>query len=203
MKKALILLDLQYDFFPGGMNVIDGSGDILPKIQQLISEFDLVFATQLWFPPTHISFAANHLWRKPNQEIDIDDTTVLLQNMHCVANSFGAELRDELDKSKIKKTIQRGTFEKIMPHSAFFENDKNHSTGLLEILKNLKIEKVFIGGVNSNDSISNTTKESIESGFKTLVYKDLCAGMNEIDFEALNESGATILSFEDSLNLRQ
>ena len=108
--KALILVDLQNDFMPWGSVGIEKSDEIIPLANQLMEQFDLIVASQDWHPAIHKSFAANHPWRMPGQIVDLNGIPQLLWTMHCVQESFGAEMVAELNLSKISKIIKKMLF---------------------------------------------------------------------------------------------
>ena len=121
--KALLLIDLQIDFCSGGILEVLGSNELIPIANQLMEKFDLVIATQNWHPANHASFAANHLWRKPGQVIDLHATPQILWPMHCIQGSFGAEFAPQLNTSQINKIFQKGTDPNIGSYSGFFRTN--------------------------------------------------------------------------------
>jgi len=103
---ALILKNLQNDFMSLGAVPIAGAEDFIAKANEEMKKHDVVIALQKWYPADHKSFAANHLWRKPGQEITIEEETVKLDIIHCVADSFGAAFVKDLDLEKINYIIK-------------------------------------------------------------------------------------------------
>jgi nicotinamidase/pyrazinamidase len=145
--KALILVDIQYDFCPGGALEVKNGDEVIPVANQLSSKFDLVVATQDWHPADHGSFAANHPWRYPGQVIDLNGLEQILWPIHCVQNSFGAEFVKELDTSNFAAVIQKGTDKGIDSYSGFFDNGHRKATGLHDLLQEKDVEEVYIMGL--------------------------------------------------------
>ncbi len=172
--KALILVDLQNDFMPWGSVPIEGSDEVIPLANRLMDQFELIVASQDWHPANHKCFAANHPWRMPGQVIEINGNAQLLWTMHCVQESFGAELGIELDIDKISKIFKKGTNIEMDSYSAFFENDPKKSNGLDEYLKQEKVDEIFIIGLMTDFGVKQTAEDAVKLGFKTNVIIDGC-----------------------------
>lgn len=104
--KAIILNNLQNDFTAIGAQPMSDTEDLLEKVNATMDNYDVVIAIQKWYPATHPMFAANHPWRKPEQEIEVDGEKMVLKIIHCVAESFGAAFPSSLDQSKINFIIR-------------------------------------------------------------------------------------------------
>ena len=172
--KALILIDLQNDFMSWGSVPIEGSDEVIPLANRLMEQFDLVLASQDWHPANHNCFAANHPWRMPGQVIEIDDNIQLLWTMHCVQESFGAELGVELDTDKISKIFRKGTNAGMDSYSVFFENNHKKSNGLDEYLKTQQVDEIFIIGIMTDFGVKQTAKDAVKLGYQTNVIIDGC-----------------------------
>src|SRR5205809_7131957 len=135
--NALILVDLQNGFLPGGALAVPEGDRVLPIANALArsTAFDLVVATQDWHPANHGSFAANHPGKKPGDVIDLHGLRQILWPVHCVQNSRGAEFAAALDRSRIAKVIQKGTDPAIDSYSGFFDNGHRKATGLGDYFK--------------------------------------------------------------------
>ena len=118
--KALILVDIQVDFCPGGALAVEGGNEVIPIANDLMDHFDLVIATQDYHPANHGSFAANHPWRKPGQVIDLHGLPQVLWPIHCVQGSFGSEFAPGLNTKKINAVFPKGTDPDIDSYSGFF-----------------------------------------------------------------------------------
>ncbi len=176
--KALILVDIQNDFCPGGALEVTEGDKVVAIANAIMDKFDLIIATQDWHPANHGSFAANHLWRKPGQVIELNGLEQILWPMHCVQESFGAEFHKDLNTEKINKIFQKGTDVEIDSYSGFFDNGRKKSTGLSDYLKDLKIEKVYVMGLATDYCVKFTALDALEQGFETYVIKDGTKGVN-------------------------
>ena len=172
--RALILIDIQNDFMPWGSVGIEKSDEVIPIANSLMEQFDLVIATQDWHPANHKCFAANHPWRLPGQVMEINGLPQLLWTIHCVQDSLGAELVNELATDKVLKIIQKGTNLEVDSYSAFFENDRLKSNGLEEYLKEKGIKEVFITGLAAEFGVKHSAIHAAQLGLKTNVIIDAC-----------------------------
>ena len=120
MERALILVDIQNDFLPGGALEVGDGNAVVPVANTLMQHFDLVVASKDWHPANHGSFAANHPWRKPGQVIDLNGLDQILWPIHCVQESYGAEFARDLQDEQIEKIFYKGTDPEIDSYSAFF-----------------------------------------------------------------------------------
>jgi len=175
--KALILVDLQYDFCPGGALEVAEGDQVIPIANALLDQFDLVVATQDWHPANHGSFAANHPWRKPGQVIDLHGLPQVLWTIHCVQGSFGADLVDELNKEKITKIFVKGTDPEIDSYSGFYDNGHRKSTGMGEWLKEQGVTEVYVLGLATDYCVKFTALDAVELGFETHLIQDACRGV--------------------------
>ena len=176
--KALILVDLQNDFCPGGALAVEQGDQVIPIANQLMDKFDLVVATQDWHPANHGSFAANHPWRKPGQVIDLHGLQQALWPIHCVQESFGAEFVQNLDQSKITKIFVKGTDPEIDSYSGFFDNGHRKATGLGDYLKAQGVQEVYVMGLATDYCVKFTALDALKLGFKTSLIVDGSRGVN-------------------------
>lgn len=171
--KALVLVDLQKDFLPGGSLAVEEGDQVIPKINGLINNnFDVVVATQDWHPSDHGSFASNHEDKKPGDKIELQGTDQVLWPDHCVQNTEGAAFADALDTSKFEKVIKKGTDPKIDSYSGFYDNEHEKATGLHEYLQQQNVDTVVIAGLAADVCVKFTTLDALELGYKTKVVKD-------------------------------
>ncbi len=208
MIKALILVDLQNDFCPGGALAVTEGNEIIPVINKLQEKFDFIVATQDWHPTDHVSFAANHENKKIGDLIPWGNSQQILWPVHCVQKSDGAEFVKELDTHKIKKIIQKGTDKMVDSYSGFFDNDQKSSTGLGEYLKNQGIDEVYIAGLATDYCVKYTVLDALKLGFKTNLILDASRGVNlnkndvENAVKEMKDSGAKVVSSKDILSLQ-
>lgn len=204
-NEALILVDLQYDFLPTGFLPVPDGDAVVPMANQLMSHFQTVVATQDWHPATHGSFAANHPWRKPGQVIDLHGLDQVLWPIHCVQNSFGAELVAELEQSRITKVFQKGTDPKVDSYSGFFDNGHRNSTGMSEWLKEQGVDTLYVMGLATDYCVKFTVLDGLSEGFQVNWITDACRGveLNEGDIAqaiaAGAAAGAKLISHKDVL----
>ncbi len=176
--KALIIVDVQNDFCPGGALAVEGGDKIIAVINTLQLEFDLVVATQDWHPGDHKSFAGNHPGKKAGDMIPLEGLTPVLWPDHCVQGTVGAELCADLNKNKIKTIIQKGTDPGIDSYSGFFDNEHRKSTGLDEFLRKHGVDEVGICGLATDYCVKFTALDAVSLAYKTSVILNACRGVD-------------------------
>jgi len=185
MKKALIIVDVQNDFCPGGPLAVPGGDKVIPFINDKIlsGNYDLIVATQDWHPNNHKSFASNNLDNSghPLKVMSLGTLGGQPQVMwpdHCVQNTKGAELRADLLVNKINKVFQKGTNPEIDSYSGFYDNDHKNSTGLGEYLKENQVGKVHIVGLALDYCVKATALDANKLRFDTWVLLEGTAAVN-------------------------
>ncbi|WP_373521346.1 bifunctional nicotinamidase/pyrazinamidase [Aquiflexum sp.] len=197
--KALIIVDVQNDFTPGGALGVKEGDTIVPIINDLQSKFDFIVATQDWHPSDHGSFADNHEGKKIGEFIDLNGVNQILWPVHCVQGSFGAEFHKNLKKDKWKAIFQKGTNPLVDSYSGFFDNNKQGDTGLSEYLKNQGVEEVYICGLATDFCVKFTVLDAISEGFQTYLVADATKAVNlqSVDYlkalEEMKAAGAKII----------
>lgn len=176
--KALILVDLQNDFCEGGALEVKEGSQVIPIANALMPQFDIVVATQDWHPANHGSFAANHLWRKVGQVIDLNGLQQILWPMHCVQNSFGAMFHKQLHTEGVDKVIQKGTDPETDSYSGFFDNGRRHATELHGYLQSENINEVYIMGLATDYCVKFTALDALSLGYTTYLIEDGSRGVN-------------------------
>jgi len=176
--KALLLIDLQNDFCPGGALAVEEGNLLIPIANELMPHFEMVLATQDWHPANHGSFAANHPWRKPGQVIDLNGLPQVLWPIHCVQESFGAEFVPALHTSGIHKVFVKGTDPEIDSYSGFFDNGHRKATGLGDYLKAQGVDELYVMGIATDYCVKFTVLDALELGFKVNLIQDACRGVN-------------------------
>lgn len=156
--KALIIVDLQNEFLPFGMQPVDGIVELIEEINSKAANFDRVVATQLWYPANHQRFAANHPWRHPGGEVEIDGVVQDLYEYYCVQDTFGAALISSLDQSRIDRIFYRGSQADKDSHSVFFDK-KEQPTGLMDYLKSEGVDEIELMGVDREDTFQKSIEE--------------------------------------------
>jgi nicotinamidase/pyrazinamidase len=201
--KALILVDIQNDFCPGGALAVSEGDQVVPVANRLARAFELVVATQDWHPPDHGSFAANHDGKEPGQVIDLDGLQQVLWPVHCVQGSDGAAFRADLATDQITRVFQKGTDPTIDSYSGFFDNGHRKSTGLADYLKENGVDKVYVLGLATDYCVKFTALDAQDQGFDTYLVEDGCRGVELADgdveraIDEMREAGVTIVSSGD------
>jgi len=176
--KALILVDIQNDFLPGGALAVPNGDAVIPIVNQLQAVFPLVVATQDWHPANHGSFAANHPGKKPFEQIDLNGLPQTLWPVHCVQGTAGAELAPGLQRGRIAKIFPKGTDAGIDSYSGLFDNGHRKSTGLGEWLRTKDVTGVFVCGLATDYCVKFTALDARQMGFKTYFIEDASRGVN-------------------------
>lgn len=195
---ALILVDIQKDFLPGGSLEVKDGDQVIPVANELQQHFDLVVATQDFHPEDHGSFAANHEGKEPGEYIELNGLEQILWPVHCVQGTEGAEFADDLQMEKVQKIFKKGVDAEIDSYSGFYDNGHKRSTGLSEYLKAKGVDRVFIVGLAADVCVKFTALDALKEGFKTVVVKDgtRAVNMQEGDYEKtmekLSQEGAQI-----------
>lgn len=179
MKKALIIVDMQNDFMPGGPLAVREGDRIVPIINRLVLQsFDLIAATQDWHPKDHASFAKNQE-KTPGEVIKWHGIDQVLWPMHCIQNTPGAEFVAGLDVSSVDYIVHKGTDSGIDSYSTFFDNHRLKSTGLEKILREKKIDEVYFVGLATDYCVKHSVLDALKLGFKKVyVIIDACRGVN-------------------------
>jgi len=176
--RALILVDLQNDFVPGGALPVPDGHAVIPLANRLARSLELVVATQDWHPLGHKSFAASHPGRKPGEVIDLNGLEQVLWPVHCVAGTPGAELVAGLDSRKIDEVFRKGTDPEIDSYSGFFDNGHRRATGLHEYLRAKGVTDVYILGLATDYCVKFTALDASRLGYGTFVVEDACRGVD-------------------------
>jgi nicotinamidase/pyrazinamidase len=199
MNSALIIIDMQNDFCPGGALAVKGGENIVEPINKAQEEFDTIILTQDWHPKEHSSFAANH-----NAEVysnmEMDYGSQILWPNHCVQGSEGANFHRNLNTNKGDLILRKGCNPKIDSYSAFFENDKNTTTGLEGYLKKKEIKQLYLCGLAFDYCVFYSALDGINLGFDVFVFQDLTKAIDlnnskEIAKKTMTEKGVKQIDF--------
>ena len=174
---ALLLIDLQPDFMPGGALAVHGGHQILPGINALARRFDHVFLTQDWHPHQHISFATTHS-KSPYQQIAAPYGPQTLWPDHCLQHSPGAALHADIDIPHAELILRKGFRREIDSYSAFLENDHTTPTGLAGYLRERGLKRLFLAGLAYDFCVRFSALDGKHLGFETLVHEDLTRAVN-------------------------
>jgi len=201
--RALILVDLQNDFLPGGALAVPHGDEVIPIANKMQGRFELVVATQDWHPPNHGSFAANHPSKKPGDRIILDGIEQILWPVHCVQNTHGAEFAPSFDTSCIAHVFHKGTERNIDSYSTFFDNAHRRHTGLAHYLEKRGIKDIYLMGLALDYCVKYSTLDARQLGLNTHVIVDGCRGIElesgDINraLDEMKRAGAVLLKSSD------
>ncbi len=171
-EDVLVVVDVQYDFLPGGSLAVAGGDEIVPLINQLASRFRNVVLTQDWHPKDHISFASQHEGKSPFETIALDYGTQVLWPDHCVWQTRGAEISKDLDIPHAQLIIRKGYNRAIDSYSGFQEADRETLTGLAGYLNERDVGRLYVVGLATDFCVAWTALDGAAGGFDVTVIED-------------------------------
>lgn len=177
-NAALIVVDVQRGFTPGGNLAVAHADQIIPNINRLGQYFDNIVLTQDWHPADHISFASNHFGKAVYQTIQLDYGPQVLWPSHCVQGTPDAELHPDLHLPQAQLIIRKGFHPQIDSYSAFLEADQKTTTGLAGYLRERHIDTVFIVGIATDFCVAWTAMDARKLGFNAYVIADATKGID-------------------------
>ena len=176
---ALILVDIQNDFLPGGALPVPRGDEVVPVANRVSPRFELVVATQDWHPAGHGSFAGSHPGRRPGEVIELDGLTQVLWPVHCVQGTAGAALAPGLDVSRVERVFRKGTDPGIDSYSGFYDNGHRRSTGMGESLRERGVKRVFVLGLATDYCVKFTVLDALRrEGLAVTLVEDGCRGVD-------------------------
>jgi nicotinamidase/pyrazinamidase len=175
--KALLLIDLQNDFLPGGALGVPRGDEVIPIANRLAIDYEVVVATQDWHPADHLSFASHHPGRRVGDVIQLAGLEQVLWPDHCVQGTHGAEFAAALDLDYIQHVIRKGTDRNIDSYSGFFDNGRRQATGLEDYLRDCGVDEVHIAGLATDYCVKFTAIDAAELGFRTVVLTEAIRGV--------------------------
>jgi len=177
-NEALIIIDLQNDFCPGGALAVAGGNEIVPLVNRMIAAHEHVILTQDWHPAGHSSFASSHAGQAPFGSIELAYGTQTLWPDHCVQGSKGAEFHADLAWTKAELVIRKGFRQAIDSYSAFYENDRRTPTGLAGYLRERGLSRLTLVGLATDYCVAYSALDARRLGFDTKVALDACRGID-------------------------
>jgi len=171
-RDVLVVVDVQYDFLPGGSLAVAGGDEIVPLVNTLASRFANVVFTQDWHPADHVSFASRHDGKAPFETIELPYGTQVLWPDHCVQGTHGAELSHDLDVPHGQLIIRKGFNRLVDSYSGFQEADRRTRTGLAGYLKERGLGTVYVAGLATDFCVAWTALDARAEGFATVVIED-------------------------------
>ena len=202
--NALIIVDLQNDFLPGGALPVPHGDEVIPLANELQQRFALVLATQDWHPPDHGSFAPNHPGKKHGDRIILDGIEQILWPVHCVQDTHGAEFAPSFDTSRIARIFHKGIDPRIDSYSTFFDNAHRRSTGLGEYLSERSVKNVYLLGLALDYCVKYSALDARQLDLNTHVIVDGCRGIGlesgDLDhaLDEMKRAGAILLESDAS-----
>ncbi|OGF68134.1 MAG: nicotinamidase [Candidatus Fischerbacteria bacterium RBG_13_37_8] len=199
-KNALLVVDVQNDFCPGGALGVKDGDQVIPVINNIQHKFYKVVATQDWHPEHHMSFAKNHPGKNVYDIIEVNGLEQVLWPVHCVMGTTGADFHPELNIKNIHLIIRKGTNPDIDSYSTFTENDKKTETGLQGYLRGLDITQVFLAGLATDYCVLYSSMDAVRFGFETYVLIDACRGVDvpehniELALNTMKNNGIKIIT---------
>lgn len=202
--KALLIVDIQNDFCPGGALAVPDGDTIVPMVNKLVNVFDTIIQTQDWHPAGHSSFASTHDDKDPYDTVEMDYGTQVLWPDHCVQGSMGAEFHPELNTLKTQVIIRKGFRKAIDSYSTFFENDQQTTTGLTGYLNQRGITDLYTVGLATDFCVKWSILDGIDEGFNMHIVKDAVKGIDldgslDAAWDEMKEKGVNIVKSDDLL----
>lgn len=204
MRRALIVVDLQNDFCPGGALAVPGGDEVVDPANELLAEIPLSVLTQDWHPEGHVSFASSYE-RQPFEVDDSVDPPRVLWPDHCVAGSKGADFHPALRSERAKLIIRKGFSLNLDSYSAFFENDGLTPTGLAGWLFTLGVGSVVVMGLATDYCVKATALDARKLGLEVSIVADAVRAVNaqsgdgEAALKAMEAAGCKILKLKELL----
>lgn len=202
--RALLIIDVQNDFCPGGALEVPDGDQIIPTINKLSQAFDVVIQTQDWHPNGHSSFASSHEGKKPYETIEMPYGQQVLWPDHCVQGSGGAAFHPDLETNRSQLIIRKGFRKEIDSYSAFYENDNETTTGLTGYLQERNIDTLFAVGLATDFCVKWSVIDALKEGFDVHVVEDAVKGIDidgSVDqaWSEMSDAGAEKVTSKDLL----
>ncbi len=199
---ALLVIDVQNDFCPGGRLAIAGGDEVIPVIHRLASHFQHILLTQDWHTPGHHSFASAHTGKQPFEQIQLSYGAQTLWPDHCVQGTPGAEFHPQLELPQAELVLRKGFRPEVDSYSAFFENDRKTATGLAGYLRERELNHVFLAGLAYDYCVGFSALDARRLGFAATVIRDACRAIDlngslALMASAFAEAGVRIVNSAD------
>ena len=199
MGTALIIIDVQNDFCPGGALEVKDSEKIIEPINSAQDKFETIILTQDWHPKDHSSFASNNS-AEVYSKIEMNYGSQILWPDHCIQGSIGANFHKNLNTNNSNLILRKGCNPKIDSYSAFFENDKNTTTGLEGYLVKKEIKRLYLCGLAFDYCVFYSALDGVKLGFEVFVFQDLTKAIKlnnseKIAKKTMIEKGIKLINF--------
>ncbi|MDX1636951.1 MAG: bifunctional nicotinamidase/pyrazinamidase [Balneolaceae bacterium] len=202
--NALLVIDVQNDFCPGGALEVPNGDEVVPLINHLSDKFDTIIQTQDWHPEGHSSFASSHEGKEPFDIIEMHYGEQTLWPDHCVQGTPGAEFHSGLDTKKTQLIVRKGFRTDIDSYSAFYENDNDTTTGLTGYLRERNIETLYAVGLATDFCVKWSVVDGLREGFDVIVIEDAVRGIDidgsvEQAWKEMKDAGARRITSSEIL----
>ena len=177
-RDALLIVDVQNDFCPGGALAVPDGDAVVAVINRLGERFDHRLLTQDWHPPGHSSFASSHAGKQPFELVALDYGEQVLWPDHCVQGTTGAAFHGDLDVDGTELILRKGFRRTIDSYSAFYENDKRTPTGLGGYLRTRGFARLYLAGLATDFCVAYSALDARREGFEVCVIEDACRGID-------------------------
>ena len=177
-QSALLVIDVQNDFCPGGALAVAGGDEIIAAILKMAPHFQHIVLTQDWHPADHTSFASSHPGKQPYETIEMPYGPQTLWPDHCVQGTHGAEFHPALTLPRAELILRKGFRRKIDSYSAFFENDRATPTGLAGYLRERGLACVFLCGLAYDYCVGYSALDARRLGFGAVILRDACRAID-------------------------
>ncbi len=177
-RTALIVVDVQNDFCPGGSLAVTGGDEVVAVVNALGKRFGNIVFTQDWHPAGHSSFVTSHPGKKPFELVQMPYGPQVLWPEHCIQGSKGSEFRADLDLSMAQTIIRKGYRPQVDSYSGFVEADRKTPTGLSGYLKERGVTRAVVVGLATDFCVSWTAQDAAKAGLETLVVEDACRAID-------------------------
>ena len=177
-SAALLIVDIQNDFLPGGALAVAGGDEVIPTVNRVALHFDKIVLTQDWHPPGHISFASTHPGKSPFSTIELPYGRQVLWPDHCVQGTFGARFADKLAVPQAQAVIRKGYHAHTDSYSAFLEADRTTPTGLAGLLRERGVRTVYLCGLALDFCVAWSALDARSAGFEAIVIEDGCRAID-------------------------
>ena len=201
--QALLLVDLQNDFLPGGALPVPDGGAVIPIANRVMARFDTVVASQDWHPENRRSFAAQHANHQVGETVDLNGCQQVLWPVHCVQGSHGAAFAATLNTDRITRVVQKGTDQEIDSYSAFFDNDHLKQTELHDYLRSMEVDALTVLGLATDYCVKFTVLDALALSYQVSVVVDgirgvdLREGDSATALQEMSAAGAMMVSSAD------
>ncbi|MFM0521986.1 MULTISPECIES: bifunctional nicotinamidase/pyrazinamidase [Caballeronia] len=205
VEDVLLVVDVQYDFMPGGALAVACGDEVVPIVNRLARAFSHAVLTQDWHPRSHVSFAANHAGRKPFETMTLPYGEQVLWSVHCVQDTEGAALHRDLHVPHARLVIRKGHHERVDSYSAFIEGDRVTPTGLEGYLRNVGAKHVWLAGLATDYCVAWSALDARTAGFDVTVIEDACRAIDldgslERAWQDMRDAGVRRVDSADILN---